>query len=170
MSTAVLSVGSNLGDRLATLQSVVDALSESLVAVSGVYETAPWGPVPQDDYLNAVLIVTDDARAAVDWWEVAQQLESAAGRRRDVRWGPRTLDVDIVQVTGSGDEPVLSTTPELTLPHPRAAERAFVLVPWAEAEPDGVLHGHGRVTDLVATLPPSERAGVRRRDDLDVRP
>jgi 2-amino-4-hydroxy-6-hydroxymethyldihydropteridine diphosphokinase len=169
VSTAVLSVGSNLGDRLAALQSVVDALGDSLVAVSGVYETAPWGPVPQDDYLNAVLLVDDDTRAAVDWWSEAQRLEAAAGRRRDVRWGPRTLDVDIVQVTGADGEPVLSAAPDLTLPHPRAASRAFVLVPWAEAEPAAVLHGYGRVAELIAALPREERAGVRRRDDLEVR-
>jgi 2-amino-4-hydroxy-6-hydroxymethyldihydropteridine diphosphokinase len=166
VSIAVLSVGSNLGDRLAALQSTVDALADGLVAVSGVYETAPWGPVEQDDYLNAVLVVADETRAAVDWWEVAQRLEEAAGRTREVRWGPRTLDVDVIQVLGAGGEPVLSVTPELTLPHPRAAERAFVLVPWAEAEPGGVLHGHGPVVDLVAALPPSERAGVRHRGDL----
>jgi 2-amino-4-hydroxy-6-hydroxymethyldihydropteridine diphosphokinase len=166
VSTAVLSVGSNVGDRLAALQSTVDAVGDRLVAVSRVYETAPWGPVGQDDYLNAVLVVSDDARAAVEWWEVAQRLEEAAGRTRDVRWGPRTLDVDVIQVLGAGGDPVLSDTPELTLPHPRAAERAFVLVPWAEAEPGAVLHGHGRVADLVAALPPAERAGVRRRDDL----
>jgi 2-amino-4-hydroxy-6-hydroxymethyldihydropteridine diphosphokinase len=166
VSTAVLSVGSNLGDRLAALQSTVDFLGDSLVAVSGVYETAPWGPVEQDDYLNAVLVVADDTRAAVEWWEVAQRLESDAGRTRDVRWGPRTLDVDVIQVLGGGGEPVLSDTPELTLPHPRAGERAFVLMPWAEAEPGAVLHGHGPVAQLVAALPPAERAGVRRRDDL----
>jgi 2-amino-4-hydroxy-6-hydroxymethyldihydropteridine diphosphokinase len=169
MSTAVLSVGSNLGDRLGFLQSTVDAVGEALVAVSGVYETAPWGPVPQDDYLNAVLVVTDDARAAVEWWDLAQRLEAAAGRRRDVRWGPRTLDVDIVQVLGAGGEPVVSDAPELVLPHPRAAERAFVLVPWAEAQPDAELAGHGRVLDLVAALSASERSSVRRRDDLEVR-
>jgi 2-amino-4-hydroxy-6-hydroxymethyldihydropteridine diphosphokinase len=166
MSTAVLSVGSNVGDRLAALQSTVDAVAADLVAVSGVYETAPWGPVAQDDFLNAVLIVSDDARAAVDWWELAQQLEAAAGRQRDVRWGPRTLDVDVVQVRGAGGEPVVSTAPELILPHPRAAERAFVLVPWAEADPHAELHGHGRVAELARSLPEPERAGVRRRDDL----
>ena len=166
MSAAVLSVGSNLGDRLAALQSTVDAIGDRLVAVSGVYETAPWGPVEQDDYLNAVLVVADDALAAVEWWEVARRLEEAAGRTREVRWGPRTLDVDLIQVLGAGGAPVLSDAPDLTLPHPRAAERAFVLVPWAEAEPSAVLHGHGRVEDLVAALPPAEREGVRRRDDL----
>jgi 2-amino-4-hydroxy-6-hydroxymethyldihydropteridine diphosphokinase len=166
VSTAVLSVGSNLGDRLELLQSTVDTFAGALVSVSGVYETAPWGPVEQDDYLNAVLVVSDDARAAVDWWAVAQSLERAAGRERDVRWGPRTLDVDIVQVLGAGGEAVVSDAPELILPHPRAAERAFVLVPWADAEPDAVLHGHGRVVDLIAALPPDERAGVRHRDDL----
>jgi 2-amino-4-hydroxy-6-hydroxymethyldihydropteridine diphosphokinase len=168
VSTAVLSIGSNLGDRVGFLQSAVDAVGDVLVSVSGVYETAPWGPVEQDDYLNAVLVVSDDARAAVDWWTVAQSLEKVAGRERDVRWGPRTLDVDIVQVRGSGGDAVVSDAPELVLPHPRAASRGFVLIPWADAEPDAVLHGHGRVVDLVAALPPEERAGVRRRGDLSL--
>jgi 2-amino-4-hydroxy-6-hydroxymethyldihydropteridine diphosphokinase len=168
VSTAVLSIGSNLGDRLGHLQSTVDALGDSLVAVSGVYETAPWGPVEQDDYLNAVLIVSDDTRGAVDWWSVAQSLEQAAGRERAVRWGPRTLDVDVVQVLGPGEEPVISAAPELILPHPRAAERAFVLVPWADAQAGATLHGHGRVAELIAALPPEERSGVRRRDDLSL--
>ena len=162
MSRAVLSIGSNLGDRAAALQSAVDAMRPWVRAVSPVYETAPWGPVPQDDYLNAVVIVDDDASSARDWLILAQRAERDAGRVRDVRWGPRTLDVDVVDVDG-----MVSDDPELTLPHPRAAERAFVLVPWLDVDATATLHGH-TVHELVAALPAEELAGLRRRDDLVV--
>ncbi len=156
----MLSIGSNVGDRLAALGCAVDAFRPSLVAVSPVYETAPWGPVPQDDYLNAVLVVRDAALAPADWLARAQAAERSAGRTRDVRWGPRTLDVDVVGVDG-----VTSADPVLTLPHPRAAERAFVLVPWLAACPAAVLGGRA-VAELVAALPSDEVAGVRPRPDL----
>lgn len=146
MSTAVLSIGSNLGDRLAHLQGAVDAMRPWLRAVSPVYETAPWGPVEQDDYLNAVLLVDDATATPHDWLERARAAEQAAGRTRGVRWGPRTLDVDVVAV-----DDVRSDDAELTLPHPRAAERAFVLVPWLAADPDAVLAGRP-VRELVADL------------------
>ena len=98
VSRAVLSIGSNLGDRLAHLRSVVAALDP--VAVSSVYETAPWGGVEQDDYLNAVVVVEDAGTDAYGWLGRAHELEAAAGRVRDVRWGPRTLDVDVIDVDG----------------------------------------------------------------------
>src|SRR3954466_11443203 len=90
----VLSIGSTLGDRRAALRGAVDAFRSELVAVSPVYETPPWGPVPQGDYYNAVLIADDPAAAAGDWLRRAHVAEQAAGRTRDVRWGARTLDVD----------------------------------------------------------------------------
>ena len=158
MTRAVLSIGSNLGDRLANLRGAVEGLGDAVVAVSPVYETAPWGGVEQDDYLNAVLVVDDPGTDAYGWLARAHELEQAAGRTREVRWGPRTLDVDVVDVEG-----VTSTDPELTLPHPRAHERAFVLVPWADVAPDAVLPGHGRVADLA-----TDRSGVR-RTDLELR-
>ena len=161
MSRAVLSVGSNLGDRLAHLRSVADALAGVLAAVSPVYETAPWGGVEQDDYLNAVLVVDDPGTGARGWLDRAHQLEAAAGRTRGIRWGPRTLDVDVVDVDGA-----TSDDPDLTLPHPRAHERAFVLVPWLDVDPDATLPGHGSVAALAARL---DRAGIRRRDDLELR-
>ena len=162
MSRAVLSIGSNLGDRVATLQTAVDAFRPWLVAVSPVYETAPWGPVPQDDYLNAVLVVDDPTAAARTWLERGHAAESAAGRERDVRWGPRTLDVDIVSV-----DDVVSDDPELTLPHPRAHERAFVLVPWRDVQPEALLRGEP-VARWVDRLGPDGVAGVRRRPDVEV--
>ena len=163
MTRVVLSIGSNLGDRLAHLGAAVAAVRP--VAVSPVYETAPWGPVAQGDYLNAVLIADDPARDAESWFALAMALEQSEGRTREVRWGPRTLDVDLIQVT-DGDSPVISADPRLTLPHPRAHQRAFVLLPWTAVEPDAVLTGHGPVAGLAARLDADERAGVHRRDDL----
>lgn len=147
MSRAVLSIGTNLGDRAAALQGAVDAFRPWLRAVSPVYESPPWGPVPQADYLNAVLIVDDPAASPADWLARAHTAEAAAGRTREVRWGPRTLDVDVVAVDN-----LVSDDPELTLPHPRAHERAFVLVPWLDVEPEAELPGHGPVAALLARL------------------
>ncbi|MDT4891881.1 MAG: 2-amino-4-hydroxy-6-hydroxymethyldihydropteridine diphosphokinase [Pseudonocardiales bacterium] len=162
VSQAVLSIGANLGDREASLQAAVDAFRDWLVAVSPVYETAPWGPVPQDDYLNAVLVARDIDAGPRDWLRRAQAAEQAAGRTRDVRWGPRTLDVDVIVV-----DDAVSADPDLTLPHPRAAERAFVLVPWRAVQPSARLGGVP-VEELVAALPADEVAGVRPRPDLRV--
>jgi 2-amino-4-hydroxy-6-hydroxymethyldihydropteridine diphosphokinase len=167
MSRAVLSLGSNLGDRLAHLRSAVRGLADALAAASPVYETKPWGGVEQPDFLNAVLIVDDPAVDAWGWLRRGQRLERAAGRDRtdEVRWGPRTLDVDVVHVEG-----VHSDDPELLLPHPGTARRAFVLVPWLDIEPAAVLPGHGTVAELVAglrsALPAGADLGLRRRDDL----
>jgi 2-amino-4-hydroxy-6-hydroxymethyldihydropteridine diphosphokinase len=160
VSTAVLSIGSNLGNRLAHLQGAVEAMRPWLVAVSPVYETAPWGPVGQDDYLNAVVIVRDENASADGWLARSRAAETAAARTRDVRWGPRTLDVDVISV-----DQLRRDDPELTLPHPRARERAFVLVPWLAADPRGTLDGIA-VADLVAKLPADEIAGVRPRTGM----
>ncbi len=162
MSRAVLSLGANLGDRAGTLRAALAALAgDGLVARSTLYETPPWGPVEQPPYLNAVAVVRGD-RDAAGWLARAHELEQAAGRTREVRWGARTLDVDVVAVTGDDDRPVVSDDPELTLPHPRAHERAFVLVPWLALDPEATLPGHGRVADLVAALPPEDVAAVVR--------
>lgn len=161
MSRAVLSLGSNLGDRLAHLRSAVDGFGDAVVAVSPVYETAPWGVTDQPDFLNAVLVV---ASAEVDewgWLRRGQELERAAERVRELRWGPRTLDVDVVTVDG-----VRSEDPELLLPHPGTPARATVLIPWSVLEPDAVLPGHGPVGDLVRALPAAELNAVHRRADL----
>lgn len=163
MSSAVLSIGSNVGDRLAHLQGCVRGLAPAVQAVSPVYSTSPWGGVEQDDFLNAVLLVDDPAADEQEWLRRAQQQEREAQRTRDIRWGPRTLDVDVIDVAG-----VHSDSEHLTLPHPRAHQRAFVLVPWRDVAPDAVLPGHGAVADLVAGLPETERDGVCRRDDLEL--
>ncbi|RBY74409.1 2-amino-4-hydroxy-6-hydroxymethyldihydropteridine diphosphokinase [Geodermatophilus sp. TF02-6] len=167
MTRAVLSLGANLGDRAAALRGAVTALRDDgvLVARSTLYETPPWGPVEQPSYLNAVVVVRGP-RDAGGWLARAHELEQAAGRTRDVRWGARTLDVDVVTVTGDDGQPVLSADPALTLPHPRAHERAFVLVPWADLDPTAVLSGHGRVVDLLAALPAEDVAAVVRWEHL----
>ena len=166
MSRAVLSLGANLGDRAAALREALTALKDDgLVARSTLYETPPWGPVEQPSYLNAVAIVRAD-RDAPGWLARAAELEQAAGRTREVRFGPRTLDVDVITVTDDDGTPVLSDDPELTLPHPRAHERAFVLVPWLTLEPGAIVPGRGRVADLIAALPPDDVAAVVRWDHL----
>ena len=166
MTRAVLSLGSNLGDRAGTVRTALVALKEhGLVARSTLYETPPWGPVEQPPFLNAIAVVRGD-RDAAGWLTLAHQLEAAAGRTREVRWGARTLDVDVVTVTGDDGAPVLSEDPALTLPHPRAHQRAFVLVPWLALDPAASLPGHGRVADLVAALPADEVAAVIRWEQL----
>jgi 2-amino-4-hydroxy-6-hydroxymethyldihydropteridine diphosphokinase len=161
MSRAVLSLGSNLGDRFGHLRSAVEGFADVLVAASPVYETAPWGGIEQDDFLNAVLVVEDPAVDAWGWLRRGQALEDASGRVREVRWGPRTLDVDVVTV-----DAVASDDPDLVLPHPGTPQRATVLRPWFDIEPDAVLPGHGTVAALLAALGPGAEDGMRRRDDL----
>ncbi len=156
---AVLSLGSNLGERENFLLGAVQALSDMPgivpVAVSSVYETAPVGGVDQPLYLNAVLLI-DTTLSPVELMDAALVVEAAHGRVRAERRGPRTLDVDIVAV---GDE--VSDDPAITLPHPRAHERAFVLVPWAELDPDASLPRWGSVLELLGTLSPADRGSVR---------
>ncbi len=147
-----------MGDRLAFLQSAVDGFRAELVAVSPVYETAPWGGVEQDDFLNAVLVVEAEGADEWYWLRRGQELEQRAGRQRLVRWGPRVLDVDVVTV-----DDVASEHPDLLLPHPGTPERATVLLPWLDVEPGAELPGRGPVRDLLAGL---STEGVHRRDDL----
>lgn len=158
---AVISLGSNLGNRLETLQGAIDALEDTpglrVKAVSPVYETEPWGVSTQPPYFNAVVIVRTTL-PPLSLLERAHAIEEAFERVRDERWGPRTIDVDIVAYQG-----VVSDDPALTLPHPRAHERAFVLVPWHDVEPDAEVPGHGPVAGLPAAR---EARGVTPRPDL----
>jgi dihydroneopterin aldolase / 2-amino-4-hydroxy-6-hydroxymethyldihydropteridine diphosphokinase len=159
----VLSVGSNLGDRMTNLQLGIDVLAGGglvLRAVSSVYETDPVGGEGQGDFLNAILLAAS-ALPARDILARCAAAEAAAGRVRTVRWGPRTLDVDII-ICGSET----SADPTLTLPHPLAHERAFVLAPWVEVEPDAVLPGSGPVAGLLTAVGTS---GIRRRPELRLR-
>jgi 2-amino-4-hydroxy-6-hydroxymethyldihydropteridine diphosphokinase len=146
----VVAMGSNLGDRMDYLQGGLDGLFDTprlvFAAVSPVYETAPVGGPEQPDYLNAVAIgeTTLPARAVL---ERCHSLEDAFGRVRGEIWGPRTLDLDLIAYGGE-----VSDSPGLTLPHPRAHERAFVLAPWHDADPDAELPGWGKVADLLEAL------------------
>jgi 2-amino-4-hydroxy-6-hydroxymethyldihydropteridine diphosphokinase len=159
-SRAVLAVGANLGDRLGTLQGCAQAIDRlpdtDVVAISPVYETAPVGGPPQPDYLNAVLIVQTGLRS-LELLEAAHRIEADFGRVREERFGPRTLDIDIISYA---DE--VSCDPVLTLPHPRAHERAFVLAPWYDIEPRAELPARGSVGQLLAGL---DRGGLRRAPD-----
>ena len=164
-SRVTIALGSNLGNRLENLQGGLDALFDApglaLAAISPVYLTAPAGGPQQPDYLNAVLIAatTLPAHAIL---ERCHGVEAVFGRVRDEVWGPRTLDLDIIVY---GD--VVSDDPELTLPHPRAHERAFVLAPWHDIDPDAEIPGRGRVSDLLAKLGTAE---VRRLGDAALHP
>jgi 2-amino-4-hydroxy-6-hydroxymethyldihydropteridine diphosphokinase len=161
----VLSVGSNLGDRLGTLQECVNAIGglpeTDVLAISPVYQTAPVGGPPQPDYLNAVLVLRTGLRPA-DLLAALHGIEADFGRVREERFGPRTLDIDIISYAGE-----LSDDPALTLPHPRAHVRGFVLAPWHDIEPDAELGGHGPVASLLAALGSD---GVQRLPDAVLRP
>jgi 2-amino-4-hydroxy-6-hydroxymethyldihydropteridine diphosphokinase len=166
VTRVVLSVGSNMGDRLGHLRSVVEGLGETVTGVSPVYETDAWGGVEQDAFLNAIVLADDPTLSCRGWLDCGQALERAAARVRDVRWGPRTLDVDVVTCHDGAVE-VRSTDDALTLPHPRAHLRAFVLVPWLAADPAATLDVAGTATPvgrLLDGLDADEVAGVRRTD------
>jgi 2-amino-4-hydroxy-6-hydroxymethyldihydropteridine diphosphokinase len=159
---AVLALGSNLGERFQTLQGAIDTLFDApgleFVKASPVYETDPvGGPSGQKPYLNAI-VVAETTLPPRTLLERALGVENAFGRVREERWGARTLDIDLIVV---GEH--VCDDPELTLPHPRAHERAFVLEPWFRADPEGVVPGKGRVAELLAGI---DRQGVRLRDDL----
>lgn len=146
-----LGLGSNLGDPKSNLEEAVRRLQETagitVVARSSDYRTPPWGPVPQDDYVNICLVV-DTTLAPHDLLQRCLEIEKALGRVRDVRWGPRTLDIDLL-IYGLRrlDEP------DLEIPHPRMGDRAFVLIPLAEIWPDAPL-GDGRTAaEALETCP-----------------
>jgi 2-amino-4-hydroxy-6-hydroxymethyldihydropteridine diphosphokinase len=144
---AVVSLGSNLGDRLAQLRRGLEVLGQhcAVSGVSGVYETAAVGLTDQPAFYNVVAMLdTDDPEAA---FTAAQGAETSQGRSRSRRWGPRSLDVDVIDVAGR-----ISADPRLTLPHPRAHERAFVLVPWLELDPVATLPDRGSVRRLILRL------------------
>lgn len=150
------SLGSNLGDSLGILRAAVEGLAStpgvSGARVSRVFRTAPWGGVEQGDFLN-VVVVADTGLGPEALLRRARELEDAHGRTRDVRWGPRTLDIDLLAVGAERRD-----TAELTLPHPRAHERAFVLIPWLDVDPDFDVPGRGTVRRLAAGV---DDGGVR---------
>ena len=144
---AVVSLGANIGDPKANLDLAVALLREStdVIAVSSYLQTKPVGGPEQPDYLNAVAIVESELPAK-DLLAVLNGIETAMGRTREIHWGPRVIDLDLIQFGG-----LLVSDEKLTLPHPRAHERRFVLAPWFEIEPEAILLTHGRISDLLNT-------------------
>lgn len=141
----VIALGSNIGDSNSHLHHAIEELGKSIeiIAVSSFHKTAPVGGPAQDDYLNAVLVAETDIDP-LDLLVIMQEIELMAGRTRDVHWGPRTLDLDLI----SYGEMVIEE-PHLTLPHPRAFERRFVLEPWFEIDPTATLVGYGSIAELL---------------------
>lgn len=150
MARAVIALGANLGDAHAALAGGLAELCATdgieVLASSSTYRTAPVGGVKQPDFLNAVAIV-ETSLSPADLLARLHEVEAAWHRMREVRWGPRTLDLDLIDFSG-----FTSADPSLIVPHPRAYERAFVLVPWLEIEPAAVLPGHGPIGELVTGL------------------
>lgn len=146
MAISFLSLGSNLGDRLDHLSKAITALANQpkikVLKVSSVYQTKPVGGPEQDDYLNAVVKIQTEL-SALELLDVTQSIENNEGRIREVRWGPRTLDIDVLTY-----DDLISADEKLTLPHPRISERAFVLVPFFEIDPQATISGLGKVADL----------------------
>ena len=139
MTIALIALGGNLGDREATLRSAIEMLDGqegiSVICGSAIYETPPWGPIPQDAYLNACCRI-DTSLEPEALLDRLLEIERAHGRERRERWGPRTLDLDILTY---GD--IALQTDRLSLPHPRMHDRAFVLAPLADIAPDLVIDG-----------------------------
>jgi len=146
---AVVALGANIGNPEEQMDIAVALLKESteVIAVSTYFQTKPVGGPEQPEYLNAVCILESEL-PALELLSLLHGIEQSLGRERIEHWGPRTIDLDLIQY-GS----LLSSADELTLPHPRAHERRFVLEPWAQIEPDAILLTHGRISDLLEQLP-----------------
>ena len=146
----VIGIGSNMGDSVSIVRRAIDEIEATFDVVvderSSLYQTRPVGGPEQDDYINAVVVMHCD-RDPDRVLAGLQEIEHEFGRIRDVRWGPRTLDLDIIAV-----DDMISVDPDLTLPHPRAHERAFVLVPWHEIDPEATLPHHGPIENLINRL------------------
>jgi len=144
----VIALGSNLGDRQSILIHAIDSIKliAEVIAVSSFYETNPVGGPEQPNYLNGVVIVNSE-KLPEELLKLLQEIENSAGRTREIKWGARTLDLDLIS---AGE--IQMETEFLTLPHPRAHERAFVLQPWIEIEPGGAIVGKGQINDLLAAL------------------
>ena len=145
---AVVALGANIGNPKEQMDLAVAMLKEATIvtAVSSYYTTKPVGGPEQPDYINAVCILESDL-PAIDLLLLLHGIEKSLGRERIERWGPRTIDLDLIQY-GT----LLSSAEELELPHPRAFERRFVLEPWHEIEPDALLLTHGKISELLAQL------------------
>ena len=145
---AVVALGANIGDPQEQMDVAIAMLKEAtqVIAVSSYYATKPVGGPEQPDYINAVCTLESEL-PALDLLSLLHGIEKSLGRERIERWGPRTIDLDLIQYGA-----LLSKAEELELPHPRAFERRFVLEPWLEIEPDAVLLTHGKISDLLAQL------------------
>ena len=145
---AVISLGANIGNPEEQMQLAIAMLREAtdVVALSSIYTTKPVGGPEQPNYLNAICIAESDLPAA-DLLALLHGIEKTLGRERIERWGPRTIDLDLIQY-GT----ILSSAQELELPHPRAHERKFVLEPWCEIEPDAILLTHGKISELLEQM------------------
>lgn len=171
---AVLALGANLGHRLENLQAAVDALVDTpaleVLKVSPVYETEPFGGPEgssgsmdlsgQPNFYNAVTLIATDL-TPLTLLDRALAIEQALHRRREEPWSARTIDVDIIAY-----DSLVTHNNRLTVPHPRAHQRAFVLVPWHDLEPDAQLPGWGPISALLEAIKPI--SGVKRRDDLSL--
>jgi len=146
---AVIALGANIGDPKAQMDLAVAMLREAteVISVSEYFSTKPVSDIEQPDYLNAVCIVESEL-PALDLLSLLHGIEKALGRQRLEKWGPRTIDLDLIQY-GS----LLSAADELTLPHPRAHERRFVLEPWVSIDPEAILLTHGKISELLVQLP-----------------
>ncbi len=146
---AVISLGANIGDPKAQMDIAVALLRQALevTATSEYFSTKPVSNIEQPDYLNAICIAESEL-PALDLLAVLHGIEKSLGRERLERWGPRTIDLDLIQF-GS----LLSSADELTLPHPRAHERRFVLEPWHSIDPEAILLTHGKISELLEQLP-----------------
>ena len=146
---AVIALGANIGNPRENLDLAVALLREAtdLQMVSSYYTTTPVGGPEQPDYINAVCIIESEL-PAMDLLSLLHGIEKSLGRERIELWGPRTIDLDLIQYGG-----LLSKAEELMLPHPRAHERRFVLQPWFEIEPDAILLTHGPIKELLEQMP-----------------
>jgi 2-amino-4-hydroxy-6-hydroxymethyldihydropteridine diphosphokinase len=146
---AVIALGANIGDPKAQMDLAVAMLREvtELISVSEYFSTKPISDIEQPDYLNAVCIVESEL-PALDLLSLLHGIEKALGRERLEKWGPRTIDLDLIQY-GS----LLSSADELKLPHPRAHEIRFVLEPWVSIDPEAILLTHGKISELLVQLP-----------------
>jgi len=146
---AVIALGANIGNPQEQMDLAVAMLREAtdFKVVSDYFSTKPVSDIAQPDYLNAVCIVESEL-PATDLLALLQGIEKTLGRERKEQWGPRTIDLDLIQY-GS----LLSSADELQLPHPRAHERRFVLEPWHSIEPDAILLTHGKISEILEQMP-----------------
>lgn len=160
---ATVSLGSNLGERFQYLQNALDSINEmtgtQVHSVSPVFETDPVGGPEQGQYLNAVAVVKT-ILSPEQFLAATQKIELEQNRERNERWGPRTLDIDLLAMDNE-----IRNTSTLELPHPRAHERAFVLLPWSLIDPDYIIPGKASVVELLANL---DVTGIRYRNDLEL--